>query len=157
MQSNLYNNWNLDAIYFSTHKFLGGAGTPGVLIFNKKIYHNNIPDQRGGGTVLYSNPWKVHEYINAIEQREDGGTPPFLGAIKTARCVQLKEAMGINNIVRREEEILQIMLKRLLAINNIKLLEEKQTIRLGIISFIVQEAPYNLFVQMLNDRFGIQA
>ena len=54
-------------------------GTPGVLIFNKKIYKNKIPDQPGGGTVVYSNPWKVHEYTTDIEQREDGGTPPFLG------------------------------------------------------------------------------
>jgi selenocysteine lyase/cysteine desulfurase len=68
----------LDAIYFSPHKFLGGPGTPGVLIFNKKMYKNQIPDHSGGGTVVYSNPWEFHEYVTNIEQREDGGTPPFL-------------------------------------------------------------------------------
>ena len=41
------NGAHLDAIYFSPHKFLGGPGTPGVLIFNKKIYKNIIPDQPG--------------------------------------------------------------------------------------------------------------
>src|SRR5262249_36695290 len=51
-------NAHLDAVYFSSHKFLGGPGTPGVLIFNKKIYNNKIPDHPGGGTVSYSNPWK---------------------------------------------------------------------------------------------------
>ena len=33
----------LDAIFFSPHKFLGGPGSPGVLIFNKELYKNDIP------------------------------------------------------------------------------------------------------------------
>ena len=41
----------LDAIYFSPHKFLGGPGSSGVLIFNKQLYHNGVPDDPGGGTV----------------------------------------------------------------------------------------------------------
>jgi selenocysteine lyase/cysteine desulfurase len=147
---------HLDAIYFSPHKFLGGPGTPGVLIFNKKIYKNVIPDQPGGGTVMYSNPWKVHEYITHIEQREDGGTPPFLQGIKVAMCVRLKEEMGVENIIKREEEMLKIIFKRLSKIKNVEILEGKIKKRLGVISFIVHGAHYNLFVKILNDRFGIQ-
>jgi len=146
----------LDAIYFSPHKFLGGPGTPGVLIFNKKIYKNSIPDQPGGGTVVYSNPWKVHEYFKEIEQREDGGTPPFLGAIKAAMCVRLKEKMGVENILRREEEMLQVIFNRFSLMKNVDVLEGKVKKRLGVISFIVHGAHYNLIVKILNDRFGIQ-
>lgn len=40
----------LDAIFFSPHKFLGGPGSSGVLVFNKKLYHNTVPDNPGGGT-----------------------------------------------------------------------------------------------------------
>ncbi|NVJ51875.1 MAG: aminotransferase class V-fold PLP-dependent enzyme, partial [Gammaproteobacteria bacterium] len=47
----------LDAIYFSPHKFLGGPGSSGILIFDKKLYQNKIPDQPGGGTVSWTNPW----------------------------------------------------------------------------------------------------
>src|SRR5258706_3840803 len=100
---------HLDAIYFSPHKFLGGPGAPGVLIFNKKIYKNKIPDQPGGGTVVYSSPWKVHEYVTNIEQREDGGTPSFLQGIKAAMCIRLKEEMGVENILKREAEMLEII------------------------------------------------
>jgi selenocysteine lyase/cysteine desulfurase len=146
----------LDAIYFSPHKFLGGPGTPGVLIFNKKIYTNGIPDQPGGGTVVYSNPWKKHEYITDIEQREDGGTPPFLMGIKAAMCVKLKEQMGVDNILQREEEILEIIYDRLSKIKNVEVFETQAKKRLGIISFIIKEAHYNLIVKILNDRFGIQ-
>ncbi len=147
---------HLDAIYFSGHKFLGGAGTPGVLIFNRNIYNNKVPDQPGGGTVTYSNPWKGHDYINSIEQREDGGTPPFLGGIKTAMCIRLKEAMCVENILHREEELLQIIFNRFSLLPNIEVLEENYKNRLGIVSFIVKGAHYNGVVKILNDWFGIQ-
>jgi selenocysteine lyase/cysteine desulfurase len=147
---------HLDAIYFSGHKFLGGPGTPGVLIFNEKIYKNSVPDQPGGGTVAYSNPWKVHEYIANIEQREDGGTPPFLQGIKVAMCMRLKEDMGIENILRREEELLRIIFDRLSKIKRVEILEGSIKKRLGVVSFSVTGAHYNLIVKMLNDRFGIQ-
>ncbi|SHM78345.1 aminotransferase class V-fold PLP-dependent enzyme [Mucilaginibacter sp. OK098] len=147
---------HLDAIYFSPHKFLGGPGTSGVLIFNKKVYNNTIPDQPGGGTIVYSNPWKVHEYIANIELREDGGTPPLLQGIKAAMCIRLKEEMGVKNIMLREKEILQIIFDRFSKMKNIEILEGNIKKRLGIVSFIVNGAHYNLIVKILNDRFGIQ-
>jgi selenocysteine lyase/cysteine desulfurase len=147
---------DLDAIYFSPHKFLGGPGAAGVLIFSGKMYKNKIPDQPGGGTVDYTNPWKVHEYVRHIEQREDGGTPPFLQGIKVAMCIRLKEAMGVENILKREEEILRLVFDRLSKMKNVDILEGCIKKRLGIISFMVSGASYNLFVKMLNDRFGIQ-
>jgi selenocysteine lyase/cysteine desulfurase len=147
---------HLDAIYFSAHKFLGGPGTPGVLIFNKKIYKNTVPDQPGGGTVTYTNPWKGREYIADIEQREDGGTPPFLQGIKAAMCIRLKEEMGVENILQREEELLRLIFNRFSAIKNIEILRGNIKKRLGVISFVVKGAHYNLIVKILNDRFGIQ-
>ena len=147
---------HLDAIYFSPHKFLGGQGTTGVLLFNKKIYKNRVPDQPGGGTVVYTNPWKVHEYIADIERREDGGTPPFLQGIKIAMSIRLKEEMGVENMLQREEEMVHIIFDRFSKMKNVEVLEGNNKKRLGIISFIVQGAHYNLIVKILNDRFGIQ-
>ena len=147
---------HLDAIYFSPHKFLAGPGTPGVLVFNEALYQNKVPDQPGGGTVVYSNPWKVHSYFTGVEQREDGGTPPFLQAIKAAMCVRLKDAMGVENIRRREEEILRIIFDRFSKMKNIEVLEGTVKNRIGVISFIVQGAHHDLVTTMLNDRFGIQ-
>ncbi len=86
----------LDAIFFSPHKFLGGPGSSGVLIFNKKLYKNMIPDNPGGGTVSYTNPWGDHDYFDDVETREDGGTPAFLQTIKIALSIQLKEKMGFS-------------------------------------------------------------
>jgi selenocysteine lyase/cysteine desulfurase len=146
----------LDAIYFSMHKFLGGPGTPGVLIFNRRVYNNAIPDHPGGGTILYSNPWKARQYVTDIEAREDGGTPPVLQGIKAAMCIRLKEEMGVKNILHREEELLEIALTRLSEMTNVIILQGNARKRLGIISFIVKGAHYNLIVRLLNDKFGIQ-
>jgi selenocysteine lyase/cysteine desulfurase len=146
----------LDTIYFSPHKFLGGPGTPGVLIFNKKCYKNNVPDHPGGGTITYSNPWRENEFTANIEQREDGGTPPFLQAIKAAMCMRLKEAMGVENIMNREKELLKIVFARFSKISNAQILQGNIKNRLGVVSFIITGAHYNLIVKLLNDRFGIQ-
>lgn len=150
-------NAYLDAIYFSCHKFLGGPGTPGVLIFNKRLYTNQVPDQPGGGTLLYTNPWKEREYIDNIEEREDGGTPGILQAIKAGLCVRLKEEMGVENILEREKELVRHLLNGLLGIPEVKILAAASRKRLGVVSFVVADIHYDRMVQLLNDNFGIQA
>ncbi len=146
----------LDAITFSPHKFLGGPGATGVLIFNKKLYKNLVPDNPGGGTVSYTNPWGDHDYIDDIETREDGGTPGFLQAIKIALSIQLKEKMGVQNILDREHELNTIIFDKLSAIENLTILAPNHTDRLGVFSFFIEDAHYNLVVKLLNDRFGVQ-
>ncbi|NHM07710.1 aminotransferase class V-fold PLP-dependent enzyme [Flavobacterium sp. CYK-4] len=146
----------LDAIFFSPHKFLGGPGTTGVLVFNKKLYRNMVPDNPGGGTVSWTNPWGEHKFVDNIEDREDGGTPGFLQAIKTALAIQLKEEMGVENILKREHELVDYIFSELGSISNIKILAGQHHDRLGVISFYIDELHFNLGVKILNDRFGIQ-
>ena len=146
----------LDAIFLSPHKFLGGPGTSGVLIFNKKLYKNMIPDCPGGGTVSWTNPWGEHKFIENIEEREDGGTPGFLQVIKTALAIELKEEMGIDNILKREHEIVDFVFKQLKPVENIKILAGQHQDRLGVVSFFIDDLHFNLGVKILNDRFGIQ-
>jgi selenocysteine lyase/cysteine desulfurase len=146
----------LDAIYFSPHKFLGGPGTSGVLVFNKKLYANRIPDNPGGGTVDWTNPWGGRKYLNDVEAREDGGTPGFTQAMRIALCVRLKEAMGVENILAREHELIELVWDRLTAIPGLRVLADQHRQRLGIISFYIDGLHYNLAVRLLNDRYGIQ-
>ncbi len=147
---------SLDAIFFSPHKFLGGPGTTGVLVFNKQLYTNRIPDNPGGGTVDWTNPWGGHKYFDDIEAREDGGTPGFTQAIRTALCVRLKESMGVDQILQREHELIDLVWDRLAAIPGLHLLAGQHRDRLGIISFYIDDLHYNLAVRLLNDRYGIQ-
>lgn len=146
----------LDAIMFSPHKFLGGPGSPGVLIFDASMYHNQVPDQPGGGTVDWTNPWGEYKYVDNIETREDGGTPGFLQSIKAALCFQLKKQMGCENMRKREEELLHKAFKGLDSIEGLHILADNFRDRLGVISFFVDGIHYNLLVRLLNDLFGIQ-
>jgi selenocysteine lyase/cysteine desulfurase len=146
----------LDAIFFSPHKFLGGPGTSGVLVFSKKLYKNMVPDCPGGGTVSWTNPWGEHKFIDNIEDREDGGTPGFLQTIKTALAVKLKEQMGIEHMLKREHELVQTVFRKLDPISNIKILAGQHKDRLGVISFYIEDLHFNLGVKLLNDKFGIQ-
>ena len=147
----------LDAIYFSPHKFLGGPGTSGVVIFNSKLYQIKSPDQPGGGTVDWTNPWGGYKFVDNIEAREDGGTPGFLQTIKTALCLKLKNEMDVEKIKQQEEALLRIAFRELKSIPNLRMLAGHIEERLGVISFYAVGIHYNLFVKLLNDRFGIQA
>jgi selenocysteine lyase/cysteine desulfurase len=147
----------LDAIIFSPHKFLGGPGTPGVLLFDKHLYNLTSPDQPGGGTVLWTNPWGKHKFFPDIEVREDGGTPGFLQAIKASLAVQLKDHMGVENIAAREHELVALMFKNMRTIPHVTLLADSIEDRLCMFSFYFDNIHYNLVVKILNDRFGIQA
>jgi selenocysteine lyase/cysteine desulfurase len=147
----------LDAVFFSPHKFLGGPGTCGAMLFNKNLYKNNIPDCPGGGTVKWTNPWGDHQYIDNIEDREDGGTPGFLQVIKAALAIQLKDEMGISNILKREDELVNYIFKRLGAVEKLHILAPEHTNRLGVISFYIEDLHFNLGVKLLNDHFGIQS
>lgn len=147
---------SLDAIYFSPHKFLGGPGSTGVLVFNKDLYSNKVPDNPGGGTVDWTNPWGKHKYVNDIEAREDGGTPAFLQTIKTALVLKLKDQMGVKNILQRENELHKIVWRNFMKLKNTHVLASNFSDRLGVYSFYIDDLHFNLAVQLLNDKFGIQ-
>ncbi len=146
----------LDAIFFSPHKFLGGPGSAGVLIFSNKLYKNNIPDTPGGGTVKWTNRWGGYSYITDIEVKEDGGTPGFLQGIRAALSIRLKEEMGTEKIYQRETELIEFAFKSLSGIKGLHILAENVNDRLGVFSFYIDKVHHNLVTRLLNDRFGIQ-
>jgi len=146
----------LDAVFFSPHKFLGGPGSCGVLIFDSSMYHSTVPDNPGGGTVDWTNPWGTYKYVDDIETREDGGTPGFLEAIRAALAIELKENMGVENMRAREKELMAIAFPGLRKIPGIKILADHNEDRLGILSFYHEKIHFNLLVKLLNDLHGIQ-
>jgi selenocysteine lyase/cysteine desulfurase len=146
----------LDAIFFSPHKFLGGPGASGVLVFDSSLYNSKTPDQPGGGTVDWTNPWGEYKYIDNIEIREDGGTPGFLQAIRTALALELKNQMGITEMHQREKELVALAFFGLRKVPGLHILADNTEDRLGIISFYIDSIHYNLIVKLLSDRFGVQ-
>ena len=148
---------SLDAVLFSPHKFLGGPGASGVMVFTRALYHNTVPDEAGGGTVAWTNPWGQYAFLEDVEAREDAGTPGFLQAIKAALAVELKDAMTVDAMQRRELQIAPYAMDRLQAIPGVHLLAPGVRHRLAVLSFWTEGLHYNLVVRLLNDRFGVQA
>lgn len=146
----------LDAIFFSPHKFLGGPGSSGVLVFDKSIYNSEVPDNPGGGTVDWTNRWGEYKYVDDIESREDGGTPGFLQSIKGALAMELKEQMGVKNIKHKEEELVKYIFNKIRSVPGLHILADNIENRLGIFSFYIDGIHYNLVAKVLNDLYGIQ-
>lgn len=146
----------LDAIFFSPHKFLGGPGSSGILLFDKSLYKSTVPDQPGGGTVDWTNPWGEYKYVDNIESREDGGTPGFMQMIRAALAIKLKEQMGTINIKARESQLLDRFFEGTTEIRGLHILASNVQSRLGAVSFYMDGLHYNLVVKLLSDRYGIQ-
>lgn len=149
-----------DAIYLSPHKFIGGPGTPGVLVARRELFTNRVPAIPGGGTVAYVNPVE-HRYLSDIEHREEGGTPAIIESIRAGMVFQLKNAVGAETIKAREEDMTGRAISSWSANPNIEILGNPKAARLSIVSFVVRLGGrylhHNFVVALLNDLFGIQS
>ncbi|GAA5416063.1 cysteine desulfurase [Paraliobacillus ryukyuensis] len=147
----------LDGIFFSPHKFLGGPGSSGLLLVSKNHITSDIPDNPGGGTVLWTDNWGGYKYSGHTEAREDGGTPGFLQLIRAALAIKLKEQMGVDAMQDRKREVIQLFVPLLNKMEGVSILGNAALQAcMGIISFRVEEIHHQLVVKLLNDRFGIQ-
>ena len=149
-----------DAVFISPHKFIGGPGTPGVLVARRDLFRNRVPTMPGGGTVLYVNPLE-HVYLDDVEHREEGGTPAIVESIRAGLVFGLKAAVGVDAIREREADFIHRALHRWEANPSIEILGSHTAERLSIVSFVVRHGGrylhHNFVVALLNDLFGIQS
>jgi selenocysteine lyase/cysteine desulfurase len=149
-----------DAVFISPHKFIGGPGTPGVLVARRELFTNRVPSVPGGGTVAYVNPFE-HVYLTDIEHREEGGTPAIVESIRAGLVFGLKAAVGVDAIREREHDFIRRAMQRWEANAAIEILGSRQAERLSIVSFVVRHdgryLHHNFVVALLNDLFGIQS
>jgi selenocysteine lyase/cysteine desulfurase len=149
-----------DAIFLSPHKFIGGPGTPGVLVVRRELLRNRVPTVPGGGTVAYVNPTE-HRYLDDPVEREEGGTPAILESIRAGLVFQLKQAVGTGTIAALERSFIDRAMASWGANPNIELLGNLRAERLSIVSFVVHHRGrylhHNFVVALLNDLFGIQS
>ena len=150
----------IDAIFYSSHKFIGGPGASGVLVAEKALFTSNRPGVTGGGTVSYVTA-DHHTYVRDIERREEAGTPGIVGDIRTGAVMALKEAVGSSEIERRERVMMCDAFARLATAPGLSLLGPLDMDRLGVLSFNIscegRMLHYGYVVALLNDLFGIQA
>jgi selenocysteine lyase/cysteine desulfurase len=154
-----------DALFISPHKFIGGPGTPGVLVVRRDLLANRVPSVPGGGTVTYVSE-DHHRYVAEPEHREEGGTPAIVESIRAGLVFAVKERVGADLIRKLEHEFIQRAIESWSRDPSIRILGNPNADRLSIVSFLVR-APqhlgterflhHNFVVAVLNDLFGIQA
>jgi selenocysteine lyase/cysteine desulfurase len=154
---------SLDAVFISPHKFLGGPGATGTLVFNKRIYRRDLPPSvSGGGTVEYVGP-SCQDFIERIEEREKAGTPGVLQILKAGMAFQIKDRIGTEAIEEREAELLNRTFDRWRDNPNIEILgNQDPSKRVSIVSFNLKDhrGKYlhpKFVTTLLNDLFGIQS
>jgi selenocysteine lyase/cysteine desulfurase len=150
-----------DAIVLSPHKFIGGPGTPGVLVARRELLTNRVPDVVGGGTVAYVNP-DEHMYLADPVHREEGGTPAIVESIRAGLVFQLKQAVGVDVIRAHEADFLRRAVAAWSDVPSIQILGNLDSERLSIVSFVVKRPSgkylhHNFVVALLNDLFGVQS
>ena len=154
---------SIDAIFISPHKFLGGPGSSGVLVFNERIYDRDLPpSMSAGGTVDYVG-MTDQDFISRIEEREKAGTPGVLQTLKAGLVFQVKDAVGVDVIFEREHEFTGRALRSWGENSNIEVLGNPDAeSRVGIISFNIKDSSgkylhHKFLTVLLNDLFGIQS
>ncbi|MER7275439.1 aminotransferase class V-fold PLP-dependent enzyme [Dactylosporangium sp. NPDC000244] len=153
--------YDKDAVFISPHKFVGGPGTPGVLVVRRALLTNRVPTVPGGGTVDYVNPTD-HHYIADPAHREEGGTPAIVESIRAGLVFQLKRAVGTDTIRALEEGFLREAIASWQTNPNLEILGNLDAPRLSIVSFVIKKPRgrylhHNFVVSLLNDLFGIQS
>ncbi|WP_417495628.1 aminotransferase class V-fold PLP-dependent enzyme [Maricaulis sp.] len=153
----------IDAVYFSPHKFLGGPGACGILLFNQALYRRDLPPtQSAGGTVRYVTK-TGHDFIEDIEPRERAGTPGVPQIVRAALALQAQAEIGYEQIARLEHVALERALSRWGQNPAIDILGEADPDRrIGIVAFNILDPEGDilhprLVTTLLNDLFGIQS
>lgn len=148
-----------DAVFISPHKFIGGPGTPGVLVVKKALLTNSVPAMPGGGTVSFVTPDR-HRYLSDTVGREEGGTPAIVESIRAGLVFKLQQDIGTARIEALESDLIRRAIKHWQQNANIEVLGSTEQQRLSIASIQIRYQDkylhYGFVVALLNDLFGIQ-
>ncbi|HWH13320.1 MAG TPA: aminotransferase class V-fold PLP-dependent enzyme [Miltoncostaeaceae bacterium] len=149
-----------DAVFLSPHKFIGGPGTPGVLVAKRRLFGQDVPTVPGGGTVSFVTK-DVQRYFDHLEEREEAGTPAIVESIRCGLVFQLKSAVGADLIHAREAAHVRRAIASWSQNPDIDILGSTTLPRLSIVSVGIRHARgllhHHFVVSVLNDLFGIQA
>jgi selenocysteine lyase/cysteine desulfurase len=149
-----------DAVFLSPHKFIGGPGTPGVLVAKRHLFRNRVPATRAAAPSQYVNP-EEHRYLADPSTARRAARPAIIESIRAGLVFQLKEAVGGTRSARASTTSSRRAIEAWRP--NPATSDPGQPRRVAAVDRVVRGAAperylhHNFVVALLNDLFGIQA
>ena len=142
----------LDADFycFSAHKLFGPTGV-GVL-YGKEEILNVLPPYQGGGEMIKEVSFEKTTYA-CLPHKFEAGTPNISGVIAFKQAIDFITGLGVSEIAKYEEELLQYATAEVLKIEGLKIYGTAPH-KSGIISFNIEGLhPYD--IGMIVDKMGV--
>ena len=144
-----------DFLVFSAHKMYGPTGL-GVL-YGKKEWLDKLPPAEGGGEMIEHVRWDKTTY-NVLPYKFEAGTPNYIGSYAFSKAIEYVQELGIEDIARHEEELVEYIEERLSGLERVKIYAAGQK-KAGAVSFNVYRVDGGLIhpfdVGVLLDRQGV--
>jgi cysteine desulfurase / selenocysteine lyase len=143
-----------DFYCFSGHKMYAPTGI-GIL-YGKKGLLEEMPPYQGGGDMIKSVTFEKTTY-NDIPNRFEAGTPNISGAIALGKAIEYINQIGISNINKHEEDLLNYATSKLKRINKVKIIGEAKE-KAAVLSFIIKGVhPHDIGTIMDSHGIAIRA
>ena len=139
-----------DFFVFSGHKMYGPTGI-GVL-YGKEQWLDKLPPYQGGGEMIESVSFEKTTF-ERLPFKFEAGTPDYVVTHGLATAIKYIENIGIDNISRHEQELTEYCMKRLEAIDGMRLFGTVKG-KDAVVSFLVGNI-HHLDMGTLLDRLGI--
>ena len=123
-----------DFYAFSGHKIYGPTGI-GVL-YGKLALLEAMPPYQGGGDMISSVAFERTVY-NKVPHKFEAGTPDISGPIGLKAALDYVTRLGIENIERHENDLLEYATKRVSALSGIRLIGTAKN-KAGVLSFVME-------------------
>lgn len=139
-----------DFFAFSAHKVYGPTGI-GVL-YGKEDVLNAMNPFHGGGEMIETVTFEKTTY-NKLPYKFEAGTPNICGVIAMAEALKFVDEIGIENIAKHENDLLEYATEKMKSIEGMKFYGTAKH-KSGVISFLIDGIhPYDLGI--LLDKQGI--
>ena len=143
----------IDFLAFSGHKIYAPFGT-GVLIGNRDVFMDKMPDEVGGGTIKLVTKKEV--IWGDLPYKEEAGTPNLFGAIALAKSLETLLEIGMEDIANYEKALAKYTLEKMKKIPNIILYSDYNVDeKVPIISFNIDGLYHGDVATILSTKGGI--
>ena len=148
---------SIDFLAFSAHKMYAPLGC-GALVGPRSAFEGGVPDQVGGGTVLFVS--EEEEMWSGPPESEEAGSPNVVGAVAMAAAARfISDDLGWDWVIQHERDLTSYALGKLNEIPGLLVYGPRdpalQQDRLGVIAFNLAKVDHQLTAAILSHEYAI--